>query len=45
MYELTEEKLNDVTGGGRLLMYILGAAASFLAGVITGIINPKPCNK
>ena len=45
MYELTEQKLNDVTGGGRILIYVLGAAASFLAGVITGWFNPKACNK
>jgi len=45
MYELTNEKLSNVTGGGRILIYVLGGMASFLAGVITGWFNPKACNK
>ena len=45
MYKLNNDELNDTIGGARLVWKIIGAAASFLAGFITGWFNPSSCNK
>ena len=46
MNRITNEKLKEVTGGGVNwgLAAGIGAVASFLIGVIDGLINPKKCN-
>ena len=45
MYKLSNDELTSINGGGRILWYVLGSAASFIAGIITGWFNPKACNK
>ena len=46
MYKLSENNLKNVKGGGVnwTLMAGIGAVASFVIGVIDGLINPKKCN-
>lgn len=46
MKKIDSEKLKQVNGGGVNwgLMAGIGAVASFLIGVIDGLINPKKCN-
>ena len=46
MNKLNNKQLKNVKGGGInwSLMAGIGAFASFLVGVIDGIINPKKCN-
>ena len=46
MKRIKEEEMKKVKGGGVnwSLMAGIGAVASFLLGVIDGIINPKKCN-
>lgn len=39
-----EEMLNIKGGGIKGLGYIIGAAISFLIGLVEGIINPRKCN-
>ena len=45
MYKLKDNELNDINGGARFLWHIVGAAATFIVGFITGWFNPKSCNK
>ena len=45
MERLKTEELQNITGGGKALWFIIGSAASFVAGFITGWFNPKSCNK
>ena len=46
MFKVSNEKLKNVKGGGVnwSLMAGIGAVASFLIGVIDGLMNPKKCN-
>ncbi len=46
METVSNEKLKEIKGGGLNwgLMAGIGAVASFLVGVIDGLINPKKCN-
>lgn len=46
MKEVNNKKLKEVTGGGINwgLIAGIGAIASFLVGVVDGLINPKKCN-
>ena len=45
MYLLTNENLSKVTGGvSYKLLYVLAGVGTFIAGIISGIINPKSCN-
>lgn len=46
MKKVENEKLKTVQGGGINwgVMAGIGAVASFLIGVIDGLINPKKCN-
>lgn len=46
MYKLNENNLKNIKGGGVnwTLMAGIGAVASFVIGVIDGLINPKKCN-
>ena len=46
MKEIDNQKLKKVNGGGINLGLVggIGALASFLIGVIDGLINPKKCN-
>ena len=41
---ITDKKLAELNGGGRTLWYLLGGIATFLAGLISGFVNPKKCN-
>lgn len=42
---LTNEKLNEINGGGKAFWLILGGAAAFLAGIFSGFMNPSKCNR
>ena len=46
MKKIENEKLKDIKGGGInwSLMAGIGAVASFLIGVLDGILNPQKCN-
>lgn len=46
MKKINDEHLKKVKGGGInwTMMAGIGAVASFLIGVIDGLINPKKCN-
>ena len=46
MNKLNNDTLKKVKGGGVnwSLVAGIGAAASFLIGIIDGLINPKKCN-
>ena len=46
MQKLSNDKLKNITGGGINWSIAAGisALASFLIGVIDGLINPKKCN-
>lgn len=46
MKRINNEHLKEIKGGGVnwSLMAGIGALASFLVGVIDGLINPKKCN-
>lgn len=44
MEVLSYKKLAELNGGGRTLWYLLGGIATFLAGLISGFVNPKKCN-
>lgn len=46
MNKMTNEEMKNVKGGGInwTLMAGIGAFASFLVGIIDGMINPKKCN-
>lgn len=46
MNAMTNNEMKNVKGGGINwgIMAGIGAFASFLVGVIDGIINPKKCN-
>ena len=46
MKKINNEQLKGVKGGGVnwSLVAGIGAVASFLIGVIDGLINPKKCN-
>ena len=46
MKKITDDNLKKITGGGInfSLAAGIGAIASFLIGVIDGLINPKKCN-
>lgn len=46
MNTMTNNEMKNVKGGGINwgIMAGIGAFASFLVGVIDGIINPKKCN-
>jgi len=46
MNKINNEKLKKVTGGGINwgMTAGIGAIASFIIGVIDGLLNPKKCN-
>lgn len=46
MKNISNEELSKIRGGGINwgLMAGIGAVASFIIGVIDGIVNPKKCN-
>ena len=46
MNKMTNEEMKNIKGGGInwTLMAGIGAFASFLVGIIDGMINPKKCN-
>ena len=46
MNKMTNDEMKNVKGGGInwTLMAGIGAFASFLVGIIDGMINPKKCN-
>ncbi len=44
MEVLSYNALDDVTGGGKTLWYIIGGLSAFLAGVFSGFMNPRACN-
>ena len=46
MYKLNDSNMKNINGGGVnwTLMAGIGAVASFVIGVIDGLINPKKCN-
>ena len=46
MNKISNEKLKEIKGGAInwKLMAGIGAVASFIIGVIDGLINPKKCN-
>ena len=46
MYQINNENLKEVKGGAVNwgLVAGIGAVASFIIGVIDGLINPKKCN-
>lgn len=46
MKNISKEKLKDIKGGGINwgILAGFGAAASFIIGIIDGLINPKKCN-
>ena len=47
MVNLSNTELNKISGGGIsiTLWYVIGGAATFIAGLISGFVNPKSCNK
>ncbi|MCI6266276.1 MAG: class IIb bacteriocin, lactobin A/cerein 7B family [Erysipelotrichaceae bacterium] len=46
MQSMTNKELQEIQGGGINwgMMAGIGAFASFLIGIIDGVINPKKCN-
>ena len=46
MTNITNEQLKEIKGGGInwSLMAGIGAFASFVIGIIDGLMNPKKCN-
>ena len=46
MYKVNDNNLKEIKGGGVSwgLMAGIGAVASFLVGLVDGLINPKKCN-
>lgn len=46
MRNISNDELREVKGGGVNWSMVagIGAAASFIIGVIDGLINPKKCN-
>lgn len=47
MNKINNEQMKEIKGGAVnwSLMAGIGAVASFLIGVIDGLINPKKCNR
>ena len=45
MYKLSNEKLLEVSGGGKGLALGLLAAGIFIVGVVDGIIRPYKCRR
>ena len=41
MEVLSCKNKSEVNGGGRTLWYLLGGIATFLAGLVSGFVNPK----
>ena len=44
MNTLTNQELNNINGGGRMLWYLIGGAALLICGIIDGLVNPQKCN-
>ena len=44
---ISDEELMNISGGAikAALWYIIGSGITFLAGLFSGIVNPKSCNK
>lgn len=45
MEVLSNQKLSEISGGGKNLWIAIGAGIAFFIGVISGFMNPSACKK
>ena len=41
---LSNEKMENINGGGKSLWFVIGGIGAFFLGFLNGFVNPKRCN-